>query len=202
MLNSITINVLIYGADLNRSAELSQFLTEDPAIHIVGCYDSVDQSSQYSDIHQANIILTDLIHLVDISTVIRAMSLLKSIVFTVSGAHHLVEIIKSNHFMANLILEQRVTEQLKATEQMHSQPLTKIASTTANDQQIFNNPLTEREQEVLDYLVKGCSYKMTACSMFISIDTVRSHIKKIYAKLEVNSKSEAVIKVLRAQHPN
>src|SRR5688572_1686008 len=43
-----------------------------------------------------------------------------------------------------------------------------------------NYRLSEREKEVLQLLVNGYSYKMIASEMYISIDTVRSHIKKIY----------------------
>ena len=57
--------------------------------------------------------------------------------------------------------------------------------------------LSEREKHVLQLLVDGYSYKMIASEMFISIDTVRSHIKKIYEKLHVNSKSEAVAKAFK-----
>lgn len=57
--------------------------------------------------------------------------------------------------------------------------------------------LSDRESEVLHLLVNGHSYKMIASDLFISIDTVRSHIKKIYEKLHVNSKSEAVAKALK-----
>lgn len=57
--------------------------------------------------------------------------------------------------------------------------------------------LSEREKEVLQHLVNGYSYKMIAAEMYISIDTVRSHIKKIYEKLHVNSKSEAVAKAFK-----
>lgn len=57
--------------------------------------------------------------------------------------------------------------------------------------------LSDREAEVLQLLVNGHSYKMIAADLFISIDTVRSHIKKIYEKLHVNSKSEAVAKALK-----
>ncbi len=57
--------------------------------------------------------------------------------------------------------------------------------------------LSEREKQVLQFLVNGYSYKMIAAEMFISIDTVRSHIKKIYEKLHVNSKSEAVAKAFK-----
>jgi DNA-binding NarL/FixJ family response regulator len=57
--------------------------------------------------------------------------------------------------------------------------------------------LSEREKKVLQLLVNGYSYKMIAAEMFIAIDTVRSHIKKIYEKLQVNSKSEAVAKAFK-----
>lgn len=60
-----------------------------------------------------------------------------------------------------------------------------------------NYNLSDREQQVLQFLVEGYSYKMIAAEMFISIDTVRSHIKKIYEKLHVNSKSEAVAKAFK-----
>ncbi len=55
--------------------------------------------------------------------------------------------------------------------------------------------LTLREKEVLHLLVKGYTYKMIASECVISMDTVRSHIKKIYEKLSVNSNIEAINKV-------
>lgn len=57
--------------------------------------------------------------------------------------------------------------------------------------------LSDREKEVLNLLVEGYSYKMISGNLFISLDTVRSHIKKIYEKLQVNSKTEAVAKAFR-----
>lgn len=57
--------------------------------------------------------------------------------------------------------------------------------------------LSDREKEVLQLLVNGYSYKMIAAEMYIAIDTVRSHIRKIYEKLHVNSKSEAVAKAFK-----
>jgi DNA-binding NarL/FixJ family response regulator len=57
--------------------------------------------------------------------------------------------------------------------------------------------LTERELEILQSLVDGCSYKMIADRRSISIETVRNHIKHIYEKLHVHSKSEAVVKALK-----
>lgn len=69
--------------------------------------------------------------------------------------------------------------------------------TDMNSQQGEDYNLSEREKQVLQLLVNGYSYKMIAAEMFIAIDTVRSHIKKIYEKLHVNSKSEAVAKAFK-----
>ena len=52
--------------------------------------------------------------------------------------------------------------------------------------------LSEREKEVLQYLVRGMSYKLIASHCYLSIDTVRSHIKNIYHKLDVHSKADAI----------
>ena len=54
--------------------------------------------------------------------------------------------------------------------------------------------LSKREAEILAFVVKGFSYKMIANEMSISLETVRSHIKKIYKKLQVNSATGAVYK--------
>jgi DNA-binding NarL/FixJ family response regulator len=56
--------------------------------------------------------------------------------------------------------------------------------------------LTAREKEILTSLSKGNSYKMIAAEFQISIDTVRTHIKKIYEKLHVHSQTEAVSKAI------
>jgi len=56
--------------------------------------------------------------------------------------------------------------------------------------------LSVREKEVLECLVKGMSLKMVADNLFITYDTVRSHIKHIYEKLHVVSMTEAVAKAI------
>ncbi len=57
--------------------------------------------------------------------------------------------------------------------------------------------LTAREKEILYSLVDGLSYKKIAEKHFVSISTIRTHICNIYDKLHVNSKAEAVAKVLK-----
>jgi DNA-binding NarL/FixJ family response regulator len=56
--------------------------------------------------------------------------------------------------------------------------------------------LTKREEEVLALLSKGYLYKEIADISHISIDTVRSHIRHIYEKLHVKTRTEAILKYL------
>jgi DNA-binding NarL/FixJ family response regulator len=70
---------------------------------------------------------------------------------------------------------------------------------------VFQNPmqlnseaaavLTAREKEMLTYLSKGFRYKEIADKMFISHETVKTHIRNIYEKLQVQSRLEALNKV-------
>lgn len=62
------------------------------------------------------------------------------------------------------------------------------------ERKINTESLSAREAEILHWLVKGYSYKMIADELKINIETVRSHIKKIYRKLQVGSATEAVYK--------
>ena len=55
--------------------------------------------------------------------------------------------------------------------------------------------LSAREKEILDLLSKGFRYKEIAAQLFISIETVRTHIRNIYEKLQVNSRTEALNKI-------
>jgi DNA-binding NarL/FixJ family response regulator len=57
--------------------------------------------------------------------------------------------------------------------------------------------LTPKEKEILQQLVKGKSFKMIADVLGSTYETVRTHMKNIYAKLHVNSNTEAVSKALQ-----
>lgn len=57
--------------------------------------------------------------------------------------------------------------------------------------------LTERQKEILERLVDGKSYQTIASELFISVETVRSHIKKMYKVLHVNNKTEAITQYMK-----
>lgn len=64
-------------------------------------------------------------------------------------------------------------------------------------QKNLDSPLTKRETEVLELLSKGKSYSTIADELFVDKETIRTHIKNIYLKLEVHSKAEAIEKALK-----
>jgi DNA-binding NarL/FixJ family response regulator len=55
--------------------------------------------------------------------------------------------------------------------------------------------LSSREQEILEALSQGFRYKEIADKLFLSTETVRTHIRNIYGKLQVNSRTDALNKV-------
>ena len=68
---------------------------------------------------------------------------------------------------------------------------------TRSFQAASRSPLTERETEILSHLCEGKSYREIGTALFISERTVHSHLKNIYRKLEVHSKTEAMARAMR-----
>jgi DNA-binding NarL/FixJ family response regulator len=98
------------------------------------------------------------------------------------------------------------SELLNAIQEVHSgsSPMSgKIARTVVEYFQkqqgaaTHEEPLSKREQEILNLLAKGYRYKEIADTLSISFETVRTHLKNIYEKLHVHSRTEAVVKFLR-----
>jgi DNA-binding NarL/FixJ family response regulator len=99
----------------------------------------------------------------------------------------LIDAIKELHFGGSPMspsIARKVINKLQIPE--------KISKSSVNEYK-----LTPREKEVLLCIVNGLSYKMVAAELFISYETVRSHIKKIYEKLHVASLTEAVAKAIK-----
>lgn len=58
--------------------------------------------------------------------------------------------------------------------------------------------LSDREHEVLRGLARGLSYKQVAADLGISIDSVRSYVRRLYRKLQVHSVTEAILRAMRS----
>lgn len=75
----------------------------------------------------------------------------------------------------------------------------KVVEHFSEKPKVPTSALSPRQLEIVNALVDGMSYKLVADHLGISIDTVRSHIKKIYQVLEINSKGELIKKSLKGE---
>ena len=64
---------------------------------------------------------------------------------------------------------------------------------TASNEENLLNDLTQREEEVLELLTQGVTYKGVASKLFISETTVKTHVNNIFQKLQVNDRTQAVL---------
>lgn len=64
------------------------------------------------------------------------------------------------------------------------------------DEENLLNQLTQREEEVLDLLTQGITYRGVAQKLFISETTVKTHVNNIFQKLQVNDRTQAVLYAL------
>lgn len=95
-------------------------------------------------------------------------------------------------------LLEAITEVFNGGSPMSSQIARKVVSSFQTKEAVINKNLqllSTREQEILTLLSKGLRYKEIADKLFVSVETVRTHIRNIYEKLQVNSRTDALNKV-------
>jgi DNA-binding NarL/FixJ family response regulator len=96
---------------------------------------------------------------------------------------------------------QKLIESLKELENGGAPMSTNIARMVVSSfHRNRQSPLTARELEVLELLASGKSYSTIADQLFVDKETVKSHIKNIYLKLEVHSKAEAIEKARKSKY--
>ncbi|HRE05097.1 MAG TPA: response regulator transcription factor [Opitutaceae bacterium] len=97
------------------------------------------------------------------------------------------------------LLKDMSTEQIIGTIRAVFHGTAELPSTVAQrlDERLQRQGLTPREQEVLLLLVKGRSNKEIAAALFLSEETVKSHLKTLFAKLGVRDRTDAAISAIR-----
>lgn len=95
--------------------------------------------------------------------------------------------------------EEKIIEAIKEVSEGGAPMTSRIARLVVSSMQSNEkeSALSKRELEVLNSLCDGATYKEIGDKLFISVGTVRHHIKNIYGKLHVHSKAEAVAKALK-----
>jgi DNA-binding NarL/FixJ family response regulator len=96
-------------------------------------------------------------------------------------------------------LLEAITELVSGGSPMSGEIARKVVQTFARPvaRNFPESNLTKREEEILAYLSKGYLYKEIAAELFISIEAVRTHIRKIYQKLQVRTRTEALLRSMK-----
>ncbi|MBL7766852.1 MAG: response regulator transcription factor [Chitinophagaceae bacterium] len=205
------INVLIIEDHLEFAESLQQLLSDTEMIRVVGVYRNAKDIVRQINAYKPDIVLMDIdmpvCNGLDGLRSIRAANLdMKVIMLTVFDDNERVFQAVCNGASGYLLKSSTPDAIIEGIIGVYNGGATMTPSIARQVLKIFSAPyqhstdmqnLTSREHDVLSLLVRGYSYKMIAAEMNLGIETVRFHIKNIYTKLHVNSKSEAVAKALQ-----
>jgi DNA-binding NarL/FixJ family response regulator len=120
-----------------------------------------------------------------------------------TGMERMVEAIKMTHSgdswidpaIANIVLRQM----RQATPQTAADRMVEIRAIDPEyGDMLLTDPLTAREQEVLELMANGCSNPMIAERLFITVGTVKTHVRNVLSKLCANDRTDAAVRALRS----
>jgi two-component system, NarL family, response regulator LiaR len=100
--------------------------------------------------------------------------------------------------IARIILQNANPLQPHAMNVATSNRMIAIAADESMNQLIEAYPLTERELEILEQIVAGCSNTAIANKLYITVGTVKTHVRNILNKLCVDDRTQAAVRALRA----
>ncbi|HEY8403032.1 MAG TPA: response regulator transcription factor [Flavobacteriales bacterium] len=186
---------------------LQAFLASIPEYEVIGAYPDAESALQASVFHHCEVLLCDLglpgmsgIEL--IRQVKAANPQINCIVLTVFEDDDNVFGALKAGATGYLLKGTRPTRIVDAIDEIVAggSPMTgtiarKVMESFQQKDVLQSEILTERENEMLVFLSRGLRYKEIADALNISIETVRTHIRNIYQKLQVQSRTEAINKL-------
>ena len=208
--SAIKVGVVLYEDNDNLRESLCNLITFSKDLLLLGNYARVEEVTTQVEELQPDVILMD----IDMPGMngIEAVKLIRSfnqqvqiIMLTVfDDNRHVLDAIcaGASGYLLKKYISDHLTDAIAQVLQGEAPMSPGIArmviqSMQQNTKPVTNNyNLTQREKEILSNLSKGNSYKLIAADLFISIDTVRTHIKNIYEKLQVHTQTEAVSKAV------
>jgi DNA-binding NarL/FixJ family response regulator len=198
--------ILIYEDKQDLRLSIRQLLNEVERFVVIGDFENCSDVEEQVKLANPDVILMD----IDMPgiTGIEAVKLIRRfnkkaniIMLTVFDDNkHVLDAIHagaSGYLLKKSILEKLVSaiDDVQSGGAPMSPSIAKmIIGSLHNVRQADQYDLTKREKEILELLSKGNSFKMIAADLHIGVETVRTHIKKIYEKLQVHSQTEAVSK--------
>jgi len=100
--------------------------------------------------------------------------------------------------IARIVLQQAQQKPSGADTAAESKTVAINAADAEYDQMIAAYPLTERELEVLQLIVEGCSNAVIAEKLYITVGTVKTHVRNILNKLCADDRTQAAVRALRS----
>jgi len=205
------ISVSIVDDEKKLCQSISTFLNGSPGFRCVSIYGNAEAALKHLPADQPDVVLMD-INMAGMNGIecVRQLKILVPLVqilmFTIYEDTE--QIFKALAAGATGYLLKRLEpgELLQSIRDVHAggSPMSnsiarKVVASfqAANQAGEKQNLLTPREQAVLDCLAQGLAYKQIADKLDISINTIRAHLRHIYEKLHVQSRTEAVAKYLR-----
>lgn len=210
-MSTMAIKILLFDDSKHIRESLSLLLSTDNAYSLAGAYESTDRAEELISIAQPDVILMDIDmpgrNGIDaVADIHIKFPQLPIIMLTVFDDSDRVFNSLRNGAMGYLLKSSSPTKLLDALLEVSeggapmSPSIAKKVMLHLQSEapsKTVDYQLTAREKEVLTLLVDGLSYKMIADKLSIGFETVRSHIKRIYEKLHVQTMTEAVSKTLR-----
>jgi len=204
------ITVSIIEDDAGTRQALIELLSGEPKLRVLGGYASGEEALAGIGAEPPDVVLVD-INLPGMSGVecaaalkVRRPAIQVLMLTTYEQADLIFESLRAG--ASGYLLKKRVPEELvAAVEQVHEGGAPMSMQIARKVVDFFQQPrrataeletLTPREEEILGLLAKGCFDKEIADRLGISVSTVRAHLRHIYEKLHVQSRTEAVVKFL------
>ncbi|HRE41875.1 MAG TPA: response regulator transcription factor [Ignavibacteria bacterium] len=204
------IKVLIVEDDKVIRNELKDLINSDDDIECIGDFESCELALEFLKNSIPDVILMDIsLPGIDgirgMKQILEKYSEIDFIMLTVHSDSELIfKAIKSGAcgYLDKSATEQKIIDSIKEVFYGGAPMTSRIAKLVVESfrhKQIQNedSSLSNRETDVLDLLCKGKTYKEISSSLNITVGTVRHHIKNVYRKLHVHSKSEAVAKAFK-----
>jgi DNA-binding NarL/FixJ family response regulator len=198
----VNIKVFIYDDNLARRDSLKALLDLSPELEFVGeamnCTTVVeDMQTYFPDVVLMDINMPDADGIEGLKKIKENFPHIKVLMQTVFDDNDKVFECIKNGASGYILKKDPPLRILQAVQEVHEggavmNPGIALKVLEYFQPQQQSNPLTEREQQVLQLLAEGHSYKMVADKLFLSFHTVNSHTKHIYEKLHVSSLGEAI----------
>lgn len=205
------IRILIFEDNPDFIDSLSELISNADGMELAGVYNNCKNVIKNVEYHQPDVVLMDIDMPIEnglqgLRNIRASSNEVCVLMLTVFDDNDRVFQAVCNGASGYLLKSTAPEKIVEAIREAHSGGAPMTPSVAKQVLKLFSQPfkkasdlqtLTAREHDVLSCLVRGYSYKLAAAELEVSIETLRFHIKNIYAKLHVNSKSEAVAKAMQ-----